>query len=289
MTNTATKCSICQAPSGLYLCNIHISYLDEGLEAIPWLYRQLRITATRQDKLHTVSGKSSDTPSPVNWGASRTADDVSDTLERWVAKLVNESGLSYSDVRDPRRFAPWLRDHINVLAGRPDAKDAYFDVIGLTGNPDRPKEDGRLLLAINRRTKVFAGLCPRVKGYDDEGAPVECGASIHALDGETEAQCPMEHCGETVDVIKNKTRTLMSRDLMPETALLQTMEHIGEPVSHRRFHDWLKQGRIRVHGYQQRNGDISPVQQRGKDPRVFSIRQARQLREMELEQAEVAS
>ena len=196
------SCKVCQADSPLYLCSVHIKYLEEGLGEVPWLTEQLQVTITKQDKLHQVQGRSEqDTRSVINIGASRLASEVEITLARWVSKLVNQNGLQflpqYQVAHDfvgplllhwdrlpvgytptPARLARWLFHHINTAATREDVGDLYNEIVDLTGDPDRPSQNqGRLVLAINRRDRAIVGPCPTPIGYDDEGATVSCSCS----------------------------------------------------------------------------------------------------------------
>jgi hypothetical protein len=295
-----SNCAVCKSESSLYLCEDHIGYLRDSLGEFPWLLDQLDVTITRQDRINTGAiGKSNDIPNPYNVGASRLASEVTILLARWVTNLVVDQGLRFMPPRtvgsqfvgpllpfwrrlgagysgSPTQHARWLHHHVRVLAGREDVGDFFKAVIGLVGDPDRPSIPGRLVAAINKRTRIFAGMCPRVFGYGDEGEELTCEATIYALDGATEATCSRAGCGEVVNVAQNRMRAKMSRDLMPETQLLETLHNIGEDLPRVRFYDWKSQGRIHVLGYLH-DGQIVPQKVRHKDAQVFSLNQVRHL------------
>lgn len=299
----STACAVCRADTtGLHLCNVHIKYLEEGLGEVPWLISELQTTILKQDRLHKTLGKTEqDTRSVINFGASRLASDVQILLAGWVTKLITENKCKFLPAMSvphdfvgpllpawrhlPKGYSPtsarlsrWLAHHVNVAAGREDAGDLYNAIIELTGDPDKASHQGRLVRAINRKDRVFAGPCPTEVGYDDEGAPVECAVPLWADGGQEEAFCP--RCKTEVNVAENQARAKKSRDLLTEVELLKTLDILDEHVPRVTLYDWIKRRRVHVHGYLHQ-GSVVPDKIRNSDPRVFSLDQVRDLRRQE--------
>ncbi|WP_179475359.1 hypothetical protein [Mycolicibacterium vinylchloridicum] len=295
-----SQCKVCRAESGLFLCSRHIKYLEDGLGEIPWLTSELQVTITKRDRLHQVVGHSDqDTRSVINFGASRLHSDVEILLADWVSRLVHDNGLQFLPKykvphdfigplllhwsRLPRGYTPtptrmsrWLAHHVNTAAMREDAGDLYREIIGLTGDPDKPQGyPGRLVAAINRRTKLFAGPCPTPIGYGEQGEEIACAIPLYAVDGQEVVTC--KRCRHEVDVQENRQQALKTRDLMTEAQLLETLDTLDEHVPRVTFYEWLKDKQVYVHGYLHEGG-IVPKKIRNSDPRVFSLAQVRVLR-----------
>lgn len=306
----SNSCKVCKSEtSALHLCARHIKYLNEALDEIPWLHSQLQTTITRTDKLQMgVTGrKSSESPSPINWGGSRLGDEVMDLLIFWMTKLIEDNGLTFLPKhavphdfigplvfgfrRLPRRGysgsidqrVVWLKHHINAIAGREDAGDFYFDIIGLTSDPDKPQHPpGRLVAAINTRSRRWAGPCPEIKGYSHTGETIRCSEILYARDGAEVAECDECRKAEpprsfTVDVQANLIRAFKEQDLMPEKRLYEAMAAIGEPIYSDLVQRWIKSGQLVPVGYLSGSKIVEkPVS--SKDPRLFSMARVRMLR-----------
>jgi len=303
-----TSCSVCKTDSPLHLCNRHIKYLDEALDEIPWLHSQLQTTITRTDKLNMgVSGrKSSESPSPINWGASRLSDELLTILRSWIDRMVDENGLRFL----PRWSVPhgfigplplgwrrlpirgysgslqqmvaWIKHHLNVIAGREDAGDRYFEVINLTGDPDSPRlPPGRLVASINTRTKRWAGPCPEIKGYSNTGEQIFCSEILYAINGADIAECG--ECKKanpprsfTVDVTQNLLRVRKEQDALTEARLYEAMAGVGKKLYSDLLQRWLKTGRLKPTGYFC-GDEIRDQPRNSKDPRLFSFKQVQRL------------
>ncbi|MUL44494.1 hypothetical protein FZI85_17375 [Mycobacterium sp. CBMA293] len=321
----SNHCTICKTEtgSGLLLCNTHLTYLRNAFDEIPWLWQELQTTVTKTDRLNMgVTGrKSTDSPSPINWGASRLAGEVDIVLTRMVATLVAENGLRFMPSRKvPQGFigplldgwermdrpgysgsvvqrAVWLRHHASVIAGREDVRDWYFQVINLTGDPDTPKAPpGKLVVEINKRTETWAGPCPTVVGYGRSGEPIECGEILYAYNGAEDAECgecrkadpPRSHI---VNVKDNLNRALLAQDILTERHITEVMAGLGQPIYSDLIQRWLRDERLEVQGYLHHDR-IVDKRLSARDSRLFSLKQVKQLRRQDRKQrglAEVAS
>lgn len=298
-----TQCSRCRADvTDRYLCTVCTDMLADMLGEIPWLLEQLEVTRTCQDRLTVGAvGRDSARRWPLRVGAMRLAEDVHDMLVDWVERLVEDNGLKFFPQMSvgtnfigplrrgwqrlpagysgsPTQRARWLAHHINTIASREDCGQLYRDIAHLTGDPDKPNEQGRLVMAINRNSRVFAGPCPTLRGYDNEGLPIECGVILYALEGQDEIECPK--CGQPIDVKANRLKAATDRDLLTEKQLFQVLDDIGEHVPRVTFYAWLKEQKVRPRGFLH-DGEIVPQQVRKKDPRVFSVSAVRALRSQE--------
>lgn len=304
-----SSCRVCKADSPLYLCSIHLRYLEQALAEVPWLLEQLQITITKQDKLHQVQGKSEqDTRQMLNFGASKLASEVEITLARWVSKLVDQNGLQFLPkfrvahdfigpllphwdrmpigyTPTPARLARWLAHHVNTAATREDVGDLYNEIITLTGNPDRfAQQQGKLVRAINRKDRVIVGPC-QTPIYDGDGTTL-CGKTLWADGGQTEVVCG--RCGATVDVELARSEALKQQDLIPEARIYELMAALGTPVYSDLLQKWLKSGDLTPSGFLSGTRivekRISP-----KDARLLSLSRVQELRAEHQLAMEVAS
>lgn len=303
------KCEHCKGNSTVFLCPTCTRYLREMTNDLPWLLQQLEITRLRMDRLTVgVVGKGAN-PSPINVGAM----ELSRTSEILLASLVGlleEVGCQFlpplgvfTDFigplrpgwrRLPRGYsgspiqrARWLAHHIDDIARHPQAGHFFNEICSLVGDPDRPNsEPGRLVRAINRNTRIFAGPCPHVVGYNHHGEPVSCGLILYADEGQEDVECG--RCHVEVNVAKNRLRATVDKDLLTELKLLEMMEIIGEPVSRYRFLEWLKQGHLHARGWIHQGNIVGKRVRRG-DPRVYSLSQCRILRSRDEDQQKVSA
>lgn len=135
------------------------------------------------------------------------------------------------------------------------------------------------LRMINRPDRHFAGPCPTIKAYSRAGKAIECGKFLYAATDERSITCPA--CKQPVDVQRNRQRAWLEGDLMTERVLLKRLADIDEPVGRNKFYEWIAAGRIRPRGWMHKGTFVEHYIQRG-DPRVFSFRAVRQLREAEI-------
>jgi hypothetical protein len=295
--NTTKSCQNCSAVSDLNLCPSCEGHLQEALGQLPGLLLELETTVTRQDKLYTVSGKTSDTPSPINWGSSALANEVEDLLIDMVDTMV-QAGLKFFPARSvgtlfigplplgwqrlprgysgsPEQRARWLAHHVHQIAKYPRAGEMYRKITDLTGDPNKPSKQGRLLRAIDRTVRIWAGPCPTMVARDREGQAIECARDLWAEDGMTEIVCP--RCESEINIGRNRQRAIMSRDLLPEARLMEVMLDLEEPIYSDLLQKWLKSGQLKPAAYL---SGARIVQQKtgGKDARLFSLSRVRQLR-----------
>ncbi|WP_374159064.1 hypothetical protein ACEWX3_07530 [Mycobacterium sp. G7A2] len=295
------SCLHCKAKSERYLCSVCCGLLANMLEELPDLLNELDVTRSRQDRLTVGAVGKSDgsTLNAINVGAMSLRRDIDDELASLVDRMTKEQGLKFLPSQSvptgfigpllrgwrrlPRGYSAssaqrcvWLTHHLNALAVRKDAGQFYDAVVSWVGDPDRPNTHrGRIALVLDRKDRTFAGPCPTVKGYDRHGAPVECATSLFALIDQEEVECP--RCQQVVNVERNRAAAKTARDLMPEGMLLEMLETLQEPVSRDRLYKWLRQGRLQPRGWIHA-GQIVERKIRHRDPRVFSLSQARQLR-----------
>lgn len=299
MTNT---CKHCSAETPGNLCSACTGLLVEMLEDLPELMKDLEVTRTCQDRIvgGTV-GKSPERPWPIRKGAMDLAVEVDKLMVEWTCRITDKHQVKFFPAlsvgtsfigpllpgwkRLPKGYsgsagqrARWLIHHIRLVVNDEKIGDFYTKLGDLVGDPDHPSHQGRLVVAIDRVTRVFAGLCPTTKAWNREGKPIDCGTALYAADDQAEVECP--RCEQSCNVKENRIRMLTDRDLMAEPQLLEMMANLGEPVGRNKFLSWVKDQRIHVRGYihDQR---IVPRQVRKTDPRVFSLSQTRAVREAE--------
>jgi len=215
------------------------------LADLSWLLGELEVTARRQDRLTLGGSRSAERPLPANMGAIDLLRSIKDQL----SDLTNGVKLS------PRMLVWWLREL--DLASRDDAATCYRTIQRLVSFPG-PVHD-----AINRPDRKFVGDCP------------ECGRLCYARTEDVYTTCG--DCGTPIDIEKNRVRTIVEYDLLPERALLNVLDNLDEHVSRVRLYGWIKDGRLSPAGYLTSSG----VARKGghRDPRVYSLRRARALRQ----------
>lgn len=276
-------CRNCGASTDLFLCPDCVDWLTASLREMVWLLRQLDTTVRRQDKLNTGTlGGGGDNPSPINFGAMETSRSTRTTL----LELVREIAVAGTG-REPSRLdtvatpdlAAWLAANVHHIAKNQNAGATFRTITGLVDEDDRGRP-GPLYTAINRTDRRFAGPCPTVRGYDDQGRPVECGTMLYAAFDEDFTRCP--RCQSEIDVDKNRLKAATDRDLLSEPKLLEVMADLGEKVSRVKLYEWIKAGRLQRRGYVHQGAIVAFRIRRG-DPAVFSLSQARQLRWHEME------
>lgn len=262
-----TDCRNCTRPTELFLCGTCVDQLADQLAALPWLTRQLQITVTRQDRLGTATvGRSPDNPSPINIGAMELARTIHTRLAGMHRDLCTVTGLTPTTQTSPS-YAAWLNRHLNAIACAPMAGAIMADIRTI---------HHQILTAINRNSRMYCGPCTTVVAHDHQGADVECQHDLYA-DRETpdDIQCP--RCKRWLNPREQLLTTIRRRDLLPEATLLDTLAVLGEPVSRVQLYGWIKAGQLVARGYVH-DGRVVKHRVRQRDPRVFSLQQARDLR-----------
>lgn len=295
-----TLCRKCSQPAQLFLCPKCVDTLREHTTQLSWLVERLDETVTRQDKLTSATiGKSSDEPLPFNADASKLAHRACNTITTWVRSICEHRGTEFRTVRVvsldfigplpdsrwrrlPSRYRPtladmceWLAEHVQAIALSPGAEECAVDMAELRES---------IVRSVNRQERHFAGPCPTVKGHNRQGGQIRCGQMLYASGDELFVQCPS--CKTTIDVKKNRLRTSVDRDLMPEPKLLETLRAVeggldedGNPKpvpSKNHIWRWIKKRQLHIRGWIHQ-GRIVPHYIRYGDPRVFSFSQAQHL------------
>jgi len=228
------------------------------LSELCWLLGELEVTAARQDRLTVGGARQFAHPVPANHSACELLRSVGLQLEGIVAAL--DPTLPSAA---PQLVVWWLRRHLDSLVRLSDV-DTHFRVIQqLTGSA----APGPLHDAINRPDRRFAGPCP------------DCETMCYSRHEDVYTVCP--GCGLPIDVEKNRARTIVDHDLLPERILLTVLDNLDEHVSRVRLYSWITSGKLPAAGYLGKTG----VQQHkgGRyDPRVYSLSRARALRRREL-------
>jgi len=269
-----STCSVCHGRATLQICEICFSNFRDSLSQLPWMMRELITTRCRQDRLNLgiVGGRSSDTPSPIHWGASRMIEEVSSLVQMWVEWLCESNNIICWG--DPLM---WLMTHIDMVPRHQKAEEIVKGVYDLAGNPDKPSESCRILRILNRNLKVFAGTCPNLLGHNRLGEEVRCGRILYADEDQLETTCP--NCEFTVSVAENRSRTVADRDILPATKILEIMETLGEDLTKETLYGWTRTGRLTAQAYLHQ-GVIVEHRVRRTDPALYSLNTTRRLREL---------
>lgn len=300
-----SDCTSCGAGANAFLCTGCTTSLANMLEALPDLIRELEVTRSRKDRLAlNPVGHTADQPSPINVGAMRLAVEVEGLLFTWVTRL-EETGLQFFPATSvgcnfigpllpgwrrlprgysgsPEQRARWLAHHVQAIAAHPKAADALADFKSLVGQPKSGDhtQPGRILRAIDRTTRLFAGPCPTIVGHNHEGREIACGYILFAIDDLPEVECPKcKAAGRQcqINVKDNRLKAAMDRDLLPEVRLREILEDLGEPVSHNKFSGWSMAGRIKPRAWLHRGQIVDHEVARG-DTRLWSLSQVRSVR-----------
>lgn len=269
-----TDCRNCRRDTDTFLCQLCATELGDVLAELPWLLRQLDITVTRQDKLNLgVVGRSPNaSPSPINIGAMELARNLHGQLGTTVRDLCEARGLMCPQLEHAAEMAGWLHRHVQVITLSAEAGQIMRETLGARD---------ALLRAINRNLRMYVGPCTTVTAHNRRGEAIECGHDLYGQrDCDDRIQCP--RCKAWVEPREHLLATIHRRDLLPEPYLLETLETLGEPVSRTRLYDWISTGRLRPRGWVH-HGRVVPRQVHRGDPRVFSLRQARDLRLAEMQ------
>jgi hypothetical protein len=250
------KCTQCGGRGQLPLCTRCVDQLEGMLTDLSWLLGELEVTADRQDRLSVGKSRRMGHASPANVGAIELQRAVREEL-RWTV------GRPTLPIRNPQLWVWWIRTHLDEIVRAPDAAAVYRTVVRLSGF----HSPGPIHHAINKPERRFAGECPDC----GELCYARCYEDIYATCGA---------CGLPVDVEKNRTRTVVEYDLLPERALLQILDNLDEHVPRVTLYAWIKTGKLPGAGYLSANGIVA---HKGgpRDPRVYSLDRARALRRRE--------
>lgn len=278
-----TQCQACGRPTQLYLCEDCTTQLANMLDQIPWLLDELDARIQKLDRISLGTIGRNRRPDELNvmdFDAAEDARNVRKQLLRWVNHVAElhtgrtPPGLSTVTTPD---LARWLHVNVHAIAKLRSAGALYRDIRQLVGTDT--KRTGKLVTAINRNERHFAGPCPTTTGHDTQGQPVECGRILYADIDERTTTCPA--CRQDIDVEHNRMRAAKERDYQTEEKLLEVLGNCGEPVEPTTLTAWIKARRLRPAG-RLHDGLIVPTHTHDKDPYVYSVKRARKLRARDL-------
>lgn len=273
-----TTCQHCQRPTQNYLCDDCTDQLHDMLTQIPWLLEELdnRIQKLDRISIGTIGrSRRPDELTVIDFDALDLARDIRKKLLKWVNSVARQHTgreiptLTTATTPD---LARWLTTNTHAIARQALAGALYKDINHIVGTN---QQGGQLIDAINRQDRTYYGPCNTTIGRDHRGRPRTCGHDLYGPRESIEITCP--NCKTTHDPRKQLTTTINTRDLVTETVLLETLHTMGEPISRVQLYTWIKTGALTPRGWVHA-GRIVPYKVRHKDPRVFSLSQARQLR-----------
>ncbi|MBN7457590.1 DUF1922 domain-containing protein [Mycobacteroides abscessus] len=274
-----TECrnKACKRASELYLCNDCTTVLRNMLDQVPALLDQLDTRIQKLDRVpHGTIGRTRG-PSDLNvmdFDAAETARETRKMLRGWVEAVAEQHngrrppGLGTVETR---MFARWLQVNVEAIAHLDIAGKIYDDIKELIGSGDK---GGKLVRAIDRRERHFAGSCPTVKGWDASGHIIECGEILYDEYGSRTIDCPT--CGQEIDVKRNQVRALASRDLMPPDTLRDALANAGESVEAEQIERWIAIKRLRPRGYMHQ-GKFVKTRVQEADSALYSFEAARRI------------
>lgn len=272
-------CQHCKRPTQNYLCDDCTNQLHDMLTQIPWLLDELNNRIQKLDRISVGTiGRSRrpDELTVIDFDAVDLARAIRKKLLKWVNSIARHHtgrevpALATVDTAD---LARWLAANTQAIVRIALAGALYKDINHIVGTNEH---GGQLVDAINRQDRTYYGPCTTTVGRDHKGQPRHCGHDLYGPRESIEITCP--RCKTTADARKQLTATTTSRDLVTETQLLETLDTMGEPVSRVTLYGWIKSGALTPRGWVHA-GRIVAYKVRHKDPRVFSLSQARQLRE----------
>ncbi len=277
-------CQACHRPeNNAYLCQDCTSILGNMLSDLPWLLDELdnRIQLLVRISTGTIGRqRRPDEYSAVDFDAVDEARKTRKMLLRWVETVTRRHGgrippgLNTVATRD---LAIWLRVNMPAirkldLADHHGNHQLYNDIEQLVGSSQK---GGKLVAAINRTERHFAGPCPTITGHNNRGEPITCGENLYADIDERTITCPK--CQSPIDVQRNQRQVAADRDLMTIDQLIEVLDTMDEAVPRATIERWIKARRLRNHGYLH-NGMPVRFHIRRTDPALYSLKRARHLR-----------
>lgn len=271
-------CQHCQRPTQNYLCDDCTDALTYMLQQVPWLLEELDARIQNLDRISVGTVGRSRRPdelSVIDFDAADLARAIRKTLLKWVTQVAQRhtgrQPTALHTVTTPD-LARWLATNTHAIARTALAGALYRDINHIVGTN---QQGGQLVDAINRQDRTYYGPCTTTIGRDHKGQPRPCGHDLYAPRESIEITCP--RCKTTHDPRRQLTSTINTRDLVTETQLLETLDTMDEPVSRVQLYAWIRSGALTPRGWVHA-GRIVPYKVQRKDPRVFSLSQARELR-----------
>ena len=270
-------CQHCKRPNPNYLCDDCTDQLHDMLHQIPWLLEELDNRIQKLDR--TTTGTIGRTRRPddltvIDFTAAELARTTRTTLlnlAETIAHIANGRTPQLQTVTTGD-LALWIACKLPHITRHHTAGNTYRIINNLVGTD---QHGGQLIDAINRQDRTYYGPCTTTTGRDRNGHPRQCGHDLYCPRESLQITCP--RCKTTIDPRTQLTNTINDRDLVTETKLLETLATLGEPINRTQLYTWIRTGRLKPRGWVHA-GRIVPRKIRHKDPRVFSLRQARQLR-----------
>jgi hypothetical protein len=278
-----TECLHCKAAADRYLCKDCTTQLTDMLTQIPWLLDELDARIERLDRVSTGTigrTRRADEINVIDFDAAELARKIRKKLLTWVETVAQRhTGRTPPALGTvtTKNLARWLAANTGPITLLNIAGKLYRDIDHLVGTTER---GGQLVTAINRTDRGYFGPCSTIVGRNRDGTPRECGHDLYAPRDSTEVHCP--RCKTDKPAKKQLLATITERDLVTEPKLLETMDTLGEHLSRPKLYEWIRTGQLKPRGYLHA-GNVVPQKIRHKDPRVFSLSQARQLRWRDVE------
>ena len=170
-TELAAGCQRCGSPTGDGggLCRTCTFKLEADLREVhTYLWTELQVTITRQDKLMPTSDRPSGAERPLGWNdhASGVAWDVQTTVNAWcldVSRIGEDERDLLADIpqQDVPELARWLVRNMPTLRRHPEAGTAYEELV------DAIRRARKAIDRPENRTRFQVGPCPE---QADEGA-----------------------------------------------------------------------------------------------------------------------
>lgn len=277
-------CQACKRPEHhAYLCQDCTAILANMLSDLPWLLKELDARIQKLDRIPAGTigrTRRPDELSVIDFDAAEEARNVRKLLRHWVETVTQRHGGRIPpglDTVATRDLAIWLRVNLPAirrldLADQHGNHQLYNDVNALVGSSQK---GGKLVAAINRTERHFAGPCPTVTGHNNRGEAVTCGENLYAEFDERTVACPKCQC--RIDVQRNQRQVAADRDLMTIDQLIDVLDTMDEHVPRATIERWIKARRLRNHGYLH-NGAPVKFHIRRTDPALYSLKRARHLR-----------
>lgn len=278
-------CQACKRPeNNAYLCNDCTTTLANMLDEIPWLLKELDARIQKLDRVpNGTIGRTRrpDELSVIDFDAAEDARNVRKLLRHWVETITQRHGGRIPpglDTVATRDLAIWLRVNLPAirrldLADNHGNHQLYNDIEKLVGSSQK---GGKLVAAINRTERHFAGPCPTVIGHNNRGEAVTCGENLYADIDDRSVTCPK--CQSPIDVQRNQRQVAADRDLMTIDQLVEVLDTMDEHVPRATIERWVRARRLRNHGYLH-NGAPVRFHIRRTDPALYSLKRARYLRD----------
>lgn len=231
-------CSVCSAPTDVYLCALCLSKLEHDLGDIAWLAEELDTTIARLDKqgkatVGFVRSGGDEQPLPLNLGAVEAKHKLRDFLWSWTACLWEAFGVRDTNGQLPKLalridlvdLSRWLLRHPTWIADHEAAEYLYKEIRGAVSKAFRAVDAAP--------DKVFIGPC----STEQDG--FTCEQDVYAVRGRDNARC--RTCG--AEHVVSERRKVMAgavahQELTAEELSRALPEWLGVPVTSSQIRQW---------------------------------------------------